>query len=267
MKWRNRSISFYISMLWMIGLILGAILARFNLFGHSEVLNVENVYVSPNKKYLFGTDSLGRDVLLRVLIGSGVSLFVAIGAVILNITIAIIFGSMAAWFFRQWDWFWSLILEIWMGLPAAVLASVLSLIFLPMGSSIVVVCFLVGVTHWGRLAKLLRAEIFRLSKNDFLEVSKLLGGSPWHQFVRHLLPHLRPLISVYAIYQIPYLILAESFLSFVGVGVQPPETSWGLLIQEGWRSMAVAPHVVFFPALFLFFTVFSLNSLIERESR
>ena len=116
------------------------------------------------------------------------------------------------------------------------------------------------------MARLVRGEVMRLREKTYIQSSVALGASSYQILRTHFIPHLISLFAIYVIYQIPSLILAESFLSFIGIGVQSPETSWGILLSEGWRSFQVFPHVVFFPAGFLFLTILSLNTLMKRTT-
>jgi oligopeptide transport system permease protein len=157
-------------------------------------------------------------------------------------------------------------LDVWLSLPAAVLAAIIGLLLSQLGDSLLVVSFVIGSSHWGRLARLVRGEVFRLREKSYIKAYESIGASSALILLDHIVPHLSLVLGVYIVYQVPSLILAESFLSFIGLGVQPPETSWGILLQDGWRSLQVYPHVVFYPAIFLFLTVLSLNSVFVRQS-
>ncbi len=251
---------------WLLFLVLGAVFVRIGTLADSISMDVQHVFAPPSLQHWLGTDSMGRDLLSRVLQGSGVSLLIAVQATIVIILIAIVYGGFSGWFGRRIDVILMMGLDVWLSLPSAVLAAVIGLLLSQWSDSLLVVSFVIGATHWGRLARLVRGEVIRLREKNFIKASESIGASSFQSLSDHILPHLALVISVYVVYQVPSLILAESFLSFIGLGVQPPETSWGILLQDGWRSLQVYPHVVFYPAIFLFLTVFSLNSLFIDHS-
>lgn len=254
-----------LSLIWLIFLILASGLVHFGILGSADLVDANNFFASPSGLHLFGTDSLGRDLFLRVLQGTWISLIVAICSVIISALLAVAYGFMAGWLGRQYDWAMMIILDVWMSLPSGVLATIVALLFLRESSSLILVSFVIGLTHWGRLARIVRSEVKSLKERDFVAVAKLFGGSGFHIARNHVLPHISSVIGIYVIYQLPNLVLAESFLSFIGLGVQPPNTSWGILIQDGWRSLQIFPHVVLFPAAFLSLTILSLKGLFSNR--
>jgi oligopeptide transport system permease protein len=259
--------SLKLSWLWLGGLVGAALFVRVGLIANLGEINVENIFAPPSWLHWMGTDSMGRDFLVRILYGSGVSLVIAAQSIFLSIVLATFYGGAAGWLGHRRGWFLMMVLDVWMSLPASVLAALIALIVAQSSDSLLVVSCMIGATHWGRLARLVRGEVLRLREKDYIKASAALGASKLHILRFHLVPHLSAVMSIYIVYQIPNLILTESFLSFIGLGVQAPETSWGVLLQEGWRSLQVFPHVVLFPAGFLFLTVLSLNSIISKRNR
>lgn len=269
-EWTLERLPFSLALLWLILLVSVSFVVRWDAKMMFEVMDVNHVYKPPSLQFWMGTDSLGRSYFLRVLKGSGVSLLIAFLASILSLLIALVFGGLAGWFSKGFDLVFSVILNVWMSLPTVVLASLVALVFLEKNESLLLVSTMIGVTHWGRMARIIRNEIVRLKEKEFMAAAQLLGGGRLHLIRKHLIPHLKIVMGVTAVYQLPSLILSESFMSFIGLGIQPPETSWGLLLQEGWRNLHIYPHMVFFPAFFLFLTILSLNQLsksLERHSR
>lgn len=262
----QKRISLRLAQFWLGGLLLGSLLVRCNFFQDYAQVDVNQVFLEPSLFHWFGTDSLGRDLFFRLLQGSGTSLIIAMLSVLMSLGLAVLYGGASGWLGKHFDWILMTFLDIWLSLPSVVLAVLVSLLVASWSDSLFVVSFVIGSTHWGRLARLIRGEVLRLRERNFIGAAVLLGASDWQILSSHIFRHLSPVIGVYLVYQIPGYILAESFLSFIGLGIQPPETSWGLLLQDGWRSIQVFPHVVFFPAFFLFLTVISLN-IIWFDSR
>lgn len=261
-----KKVTQWLGKIWLLLLILGSALVRLDWVSDSASVNVESIFAPSSFQHWLGTDSLGRDFLIRILQGSGVSLMIAFQAIIISIFFAILYGGFSGWSGRRIDLILMMGLDVWLSLPSAVLAAIIGLLLSQLSDSLFVVSFVIGSTHWGRLARLIRGEVIRIREKNFIKASESLGASSLQILRFHIVPHLYAVIGIYVIYQIPSLILAESFLSFIGLGVQAPQTSWGILLQDGWRSLQVYPHVVFFPAVFLFFTVLALNSLLSKNT-
>lgn len=251
--------------LWLWGIVAGAFFVRTVQFESLNVVNVEQIFLRPSLSHWLGTDSMGRDFLLRILQGAGSSLIISICAISISLFFALIYGSVAAWFGNKVDIILMAALDVWMSLPSAVLAALVGLLLSNWSQSLLVVSLIIGSTHWGRLARLVRGEVLRLREKNYIKASEAIGASQGILLKDHLIPHLKSVLLVYLIYQLPNYILTESFLSFIGLGVQPPETSWGILLQEGWRSLQVYPHVVFFPSMFLFLTILALNIIFSKS--
>ena len=264
--WVNRfSIANLSARTWLFGVVGGAIFVKSMQWDDSNIVKVEHIFLRPSVTHWLGTDSMGRDFLLRILQGAGSSLIISTSAISISLIFALFYGGIAAWFGKKVDVILMSLLDVWMSLPSAVLAALVGLLLSQWNQSLFVVSLMIGSTHWGRLARLIRGEVLRLREKNFIKASESMGASELELFRDHLLPHLKPTLLIYTIYQLPNYILTESFLSFIGLGVQPPETSWGILLQEGWRSLQVFPHVVFFPSLFLFLTILSLNKIFSSD--
>lgn len=250
------------SLMWLIMVLLGIAVSNLNLWGAMDQINADLLYSSPSLDHWFGTDSMGRDLFRRVFQGSGVSVLIALIALLIMILLSILYGGVAGWFGGWIDLSLSIFLDIWLSIPPAVLAALVALLFVHTGnSSPFLMGLVIGFTHWGRLTRLVRGEVARLRKEGFIRAGQALGLTFRQTLFYHLVPHVSRKLALVLVYQIPNLILAESFLSFIGIGVQSPQTSLGLLLQDGWRSLQVFPHVVVCPALILFLTIFSLNNL------
>ena len=261
----KKTIYQWLALSWLFILIGASLIIRFKNFESFNEVNVEKIFELPSQMHWLGTDSLGRDFLTRILKGSGISLLIGFQSLVISILISFFYGGLSGWLGKRYDTILMIFLDIWMSIPATVLAAIVGLLLMNHTDSILMVSIVIGSTHWGRMARLVRGEAMRLREKTYIQSSVALGASSYQILRTHFIPHLITLFAIYVIYQIPSLILAESFLSFIGIGVQSPETSWGILLSEGWRSFQVFPHVVFFPAGFLFLTILSLNSIMSKS--
>lgn len=251
--------------IWLIVLLLGLIITRLQGAWGLYDVDVDQVLMAPSRFHWFGTDGMGRDVLLRVFWGASNSLQIALQSLVILIVLSCIYGGLSGWFSRTVDGLMMMVLDVWLSLPSVILATLVGLLLHRRTDSLVAVSLILGLTHWGRLARLVRAEVMALKEKNFVKATEALGAS-WFDFFRdHISKSIYSVVSVYAVYQVPQLILAESFLSFIGLGVQAPETSLGLLLQDGWRSLHVYPNLVFGPALFLFLTVLAFNTIFTAK--
>lgn len=253
-------------MAWLV-LFLGAgLLTQGGVFGAADLINVKTIFVYPNHEHWFGTDAMGRDLLIRVLRGSGMSIIICVQALCALLVMSVLYGGISGWYGGFVDRVLMVLLDIWLSVPSSVLAVLFSLLILGHNESVWAVSLVIGFTHWGRLARVVRGEVIHLRSREFIKVTETMGASGFQILFHQVLPHLTGIVSISVVYQIPNLVMTESFLSFIGIGVQPPETSWGILLQEGWRSLQVYPHVVLFPALCLFLTILAINTTLLDEA-
>lgn len=217
-------------------------------------------FLAPGGVHLFGTDSLGRDLLARILVGSLSTLSVAITAVVLSGLISVTVGAFAGWIQGTFDTIFMRVTDILLALPSLLLSAILAFSFLQQGlSDIWVLVLTLSLTRWMSFARLVRARVFELKEKPFFEAATALGGNQVHIIKAHLLPHLKDFALLNVAIQLPSFLVLESFLSFIGVGVQSPGTSWGLLIGEGWKYMATLPNLILAPSGFLFIFLLCLR--------
>ncbi len=212
----------------------------------------------PSSDYLFGTDSLGRDLLTRVMYGGRISFLVGIVATAVSLIIGVSWGTIAGYFGGRIDATMMRIVDIMYGMPVIILVILLTVIF---ERNIFLLFFALGAVEWLTMARIVRGQVASLRKQDFVEALESMGVRKRTILLKHIVPNTLGPIIVYTTLLIPNVILAEAFLSFLGLGVQPPETSWGLLISEGVRDMRAYPWPLLFPGVFLALTLFSLNFL------
>lgn len=206
--------------------------------------------------FLLGTDQNGRDYLSRLIYGTRVSLMVGFGAAAIGLLIGVTLGIAAGYFGGAVDHGVSFLLTAQLALPGLLLA--MALVFI-IGPSVWVVICIVGVLHWTYYLVVTRAATMRIRSLDFVAASNAMGASAWQTLSHEILPNLAGQIIVIFTFELGIAILAESSLSFLGVGIQPPTPSWGLMIAEGKQAMFYRPWLVVLPGMALFLLVIGAN--------
>ncbi|MBV2169713.1 MAG: ABC transporter permease [Bdellovibrio sp.] len=233
--------------------------------------NVESILMPPGKEHWFGADSLGRDIFTRVLLGGRISLSVGLLCSILSFLFGFTYGALAGWFEGVTDRVLMRLCDILMAIPSFILVSILCMslqLVLPFEDvftkALVSLCFGISATHWMSLARVTRGMVLEIRRKPFVEAAVALGGTRVHIMLRHILPNMLGTLLILMAMQIPTNILYESFMSFVGLGIHPPYTSWGILVREGWKTLSSFPHLILFPSLILFLTVWSFHIVLDH---
>lgn len=219
-------------------------------------INVFNVLSPPNTAHPFGTDELGRDVLSRMIWGSRASLKVGFIAVGIAITIGTLLGAMAGFYGGTIDSILMRFVDIMLAFPTFFLILAVIAIVEPSISTIMII---IGLTGWMDVARLVRAEFLTLKERDFVVSARAIGASDSRIIFRHIIPNALSPVFVAATFGIAGAILTESGLSFLGLGVQPPEPSWGNILTSGKDNITVAWWLSLFPGLAILITVLSYN--------
>ena len=217
-----------------------------------------NAFMPPGSAHWLGTDQLGRDLLVRLLYGGRISLGVGLCATIVALTIGVVYGAVAGFVGGKTDAFMMRLVDIIYALPFTIFVILLMVFF---GRNIVLLFVAIGAVEWLTMARIVRGQIMTLKKMEFIEAARSLGLGNRRIIFRHMIPNVLGPIIVYTTLTIPSVMLLEAFLSFLGLGVQPPMSSWGTLIKDGAEKMEEYPWLLIFPGTIFSLTLFSLNFL------
>ena len=223
-----------------------------------SAIGIAATYSGPSAAHLLGSDSLGRDILSRLMVGAQVSLIVGVGTQILVLAVGVPIGLLAG-YYRGWiDSIVSFIINVFYGVPDLLVAMIM--VFL-LGPSLTNIIIAIVATRWMDMARLVRGQTLSLREREFVEAGKGAGAKPFKMLFGHILPNALGPIIVQATLGIPAAILFEAFLSFLGVGVQPPTPSWGSMASDGVLAIQYAPHIVIVPSIALSVTLMAFNFL------
>ena len=223
-----------------------------------SAIGVTATYAPPSAAHLLGSDELGRDILSRLMVGAQVSLVVGVGTQLLVLAVGVPIGLLAG-YYRGWlDSVVTFIVNVFYGIPDILVAMIL--VFL-LGPSLKNIIFAIVVTRWMDMARLVRGQAFSLREREFVEAARAAGARPFRMLFGHIFPNALGPVIVQATLGIPAAILFEAFLSFLGVGVQPPTPSWGSMANEGVAAIQYAPHMVIAPSIALSLTLMAFNFL------
>lgn len=223
-----------------------------------EVQNLDLGASPPSAAHWLGTDTFGRDLLTRIMYGGRVSLAVGFIATTVALFIGVFWGAIAGYAGGRTDAFMMRLVDILYALPFMIFIILLMVVF---GRSILLLFLAIGCVEWLTMARIVRGQVLSLRQQEFVEAAVAMGLSPLTIIVRHIIPNILGPIIVYVTLTIPSVMLLEAFLSFLGLGIQPPQSSWGLLISYGVETMEEYPWLLLYPGLVLSVTLFSLNFL------
>ena len=237
-------------------LILCAIFAPYIAPYSYSFQNLDLGASPPSSEHLLGTDILGRDLLSRILYGARISLMVGFVATGVALVIGVSWGIVAGYFGGRIDSIMMRIVDVLYGLPFIIFIILLMVIF---GRNLWLLFGAIGAVEWLTMARIVRGQVMSLKNQEFVLAAKAMGVSNLTMFRRHLLPNILGPIAVYATLTIPQVMLLESFLSFLGLGIQPPMSSWGTLIKDGVESMEEYSWLLIYPGITFTITLFALN--------
>lgn len=229
-----------------------AVLEAVSSDGKSAVLRADINFVH----FYFGTDSNGRDMMTRTFIAGRVSLTIGLLATIVAITIGVVYGAASGYLGGRIDHMMMRVVDILYSLPFIFFVIMLVVFF---GRNFVLMFIAVGAVEWLDMARIVRGQTLSIKRQEYVQAAEAMGVSDKGILLRHIIPNTLGPVVVYMTLLVPKVILLESFLSFLGLGVQEPMTSWGVLISEGARNLQGASWMLIFPSIFLTSTLFALN--------
>jgi oligopeptide transport system permease protein len=252
------------------GLFVGELLVGLDPHAQDLALGASG----PSLAHPFGTDILGRDLLIRVMQGGRLSQLVGLSATTISVTIGVLYGAVAGYLGGRLDNLMMRIVDVMYALPYMFLVIILMVVVRAAREELsvppeleflfhptLVLFIALGAVQWLTMARIVRGQVLSLKKREFVAAARTAGVSGWGILRRHLVPNTLGPVVVYMTLTVPNIILQETFLSFLGLGVEAPDASWGTLVDDGRRSMSVYPWLLIFPASFLALTVFCLNAL------
>jgi ABC-type dipeptide/oligopeptide/nickel transport system permease subunit len=252
--YKNKMLLFSLTVL--MTLLLIAAFAPFISPYHHLLIDLEHIKEPPNINHWFGTDTLGRDVLSRVIYGSRVSLVIGCSATILSLCLGLLVGLIAGYFGGKIDTLLTVIIDLFLAFPSLLLAIGISVLMPPgLVSTIIALC----VVGWASFARLFRSMVLSLKESIFVDAARSIGCSRERIIFFHILPHCIPIAVVAASLKVGSFILSESALSFLGLGIQPPLPTWGSMVSLNRAYLPSAPWVVLFPGGAIALTVLIFN--------
>ena len=234
---------------------LASILAFLSPFDPNQIDTI-NRLKAPDATNLFGTDNMGRDYLTRALYGGRISLTVGFLSMLISTSVGTIIGSISGFFGGKVDYFITRAIDILMSIPTFFLILVVNSY---LGSGIQNIILVIGFLGWMGVARIVRAETLSVKEREYVLYAKSIGQSSFRIISKHIIPSILPTVIVASSINIASAILMESSLSFLGLGVQQPNASWGSMLKDAQGFLADAPHMALFPGIFILLTVLSFN--------
>ncbi len=248
----------------MAGLILIVLMIFLATFGPAMVPFEYDAlegypYLTPGEEnHWFGTDALGRDLWARLWMGARTSLLIGFSAALVNAVMGTVIGSVSGYCGGLVDAVLMRIIDVFYGIPYIIVAILMMVVMGPGFDSLIVALVIIG---WIQTARLVRGQVLQLNNQEYILAARKLGSSHFSIIFRHMVPGFLGLVITSMTMAIPYYIFAEAFLSYIGLGIQPPESSWGILAKEGVEQFQVSIHLILFPACIISLAMLSFNLL------
>ena len=248
----------------MVGLWVIVAIALIAIFGpmlspysySDQSLFDQNMYIT--KEHWLGTDDLGRDLLTRIMYGARISLTVGFVASFINLTVGVVYGGISGYYGGHVDNIMMRIVEVLSGIPLLLYVILLMVVLKPGLQNILIA---LGLVYWLGMARIVRGQILSLKEQDYVLAARTIGADNWRIILKHLIPNAMGPIIVTATLNIPQAIFTEAFLSFIGLGVNAPMASWGVLANDALPSFRTYPWQLFFPAIAISITMLAFNFL------
>lgn len=218
--------------------------------------NFSEALRAPDSEHLMGTDQEGRDLLSRIIHGSRISMAVALGTAAMALVIGTALGALSGYAGGKTDELIMRTVDVFYAVPDLLLIVLITLV---VGTGVTGIVLSLGVMSWMRVARIVRGSVLQAKSFEYVESARALGVGPATVLARHILPNILSPLIVTVTFSVPYAILTESTLSFLGLGISPPDASWGTLASTGWQGIRTFPHLIVFPSLAIFVTALSFN--------
>lgn len=254
---KNKVAMFSLILLILMALmtVIGPMIANFEY----EAMNKGMEDLSPNSTFWFGTDTLGRDLFARVWVGGRVSIMIGLIGAVVDTVVGVIYGGISGYAGGLVDDIMMRVVEILASIPYLIIVILIRVII--KGGGIMPLILAMTITGWTYMARLIRGQVLQIKEQEYILAAKALGANPSRIIARHLLPNTLGVMIVAITFDIPGFIFGEAFLSFLGLGVQSPMTSWGALAQVGQQKMMFYPYQLIFPALAISITMLAFQLL------
>ena len=253
---KNRAAFIGLCIIILYGLL--AIFApMFSQYSYTQ-MDANMMNAGPSAAHWLGTDSTGRDLWVRIWMGARVSLTIGLIAAVINMCVGAVIGGCCGYYGGKLDMIVMRIVDILYGIPNLIIV-ILVMIVIGRGMSTLMVAMC--ITGWIGTCRFIRGEVYRLKEQDYVLAAKVLGVSDFKIIIRHIIPNIMGMMVTNLCMAIPGAIFQEAFLSYIGLGIKPPQCSWGILAKEGIQNLRIAPHAVMVPAFFICTTMLALNLL------
>ena len=257
-----------LSSLFILLICLLAVFAKWLLPYPFDEQHADQILQSPSWQHWMGTDQLGRDLFSMLLYGSRMSMAVGVITALISLVVGILFGALSGWMGGTVDFLMMRVVDVFYSIPSLVIMILVQVVFNSMDifadpelRALVGTLVALSVVGWVGLARLVRAQVLQIKAMTYVESGRALGLSPFRILYKHILPNIMGPIVIMLTLKIPGNILFESFLSFIGLGLQPPYVSWGVLAAQGAEMLDYYPHLTLFPGFVLFITMLAFQLL------
>lgn len=249
------TLSLVLLVLLMLLVILGPAISGYSF----EQIDPTSRNATPSAQHWFGTDKLGRDLFARVWQGGRVSMIIGIVGALVSSTIGCIYGGVSGYFGGRVDDIMMRIVEVLISVPYLIVVILLSVVL--QSKSLFTLILAMTITGWCGIARLVRGQVLQVKSQEYIMAAQALGVSPWRIILRHVIPNLLSVVIVAITFDIPGYIFGEAFLSFIGLGIQSPNTSWGALASSAQSLYTFYPYQLFIPALMIALTMLAFTLL------
>jgi len=252
------SVPFKIAFFLLVTVAITSLTSPYLSEWHFEDMDFDSMEAKPSLTHWFGTDQVGRDVYVRTMRGTSISLAVSLLATTISIIIGVLWGTLSGYLGGKADELMMRTVDILYSLPFILIVILLTVVF---GPNIYLLFATLGAIYWLDMARIVRGQTLKLKNAPFILAAKIQGAGTLNIIIRHVIPNIKSPIVIYGTITVPAIILAESFISFLGLGIQEPQTSLGVLISDGIPSMETSPWLLAFPSVCLIVIIWSLNTL------